>query len=200
MADDSLPAHGIYAIRNTANGRVYVGSAVNLRRRLRIHRWHLDRGDHHSIKLQRAWRKHGFAAFAFEIVEEVRETSALLEREQHYIDGMNAFGRGYNMAPRAGSPMLGVKHSDEAKRKISAAFKSVPKKTPLVKKGQKLPPEWIANAAEGQRGRKLSSQTKALISARAKGNTKWLGRKHSPESIEKMKAAHQARWAALRLP
>ena len=46
-----MNAAGIYAIENKVNGKVYVGSAVDL--------------GHHSLKLQRAWDKHGAASFAF---------------------------------------------------------------------------------------------------------------------------------------
>lgn len=41
---------GIYQIRNLVNGKVYVGSAVNLQHRRREHRSDLRNGNHHSIK------------------------------------------------------------------------------------------------------------------------------------------------------
>ena len=60
---------GIYQIRNLVNGKVYVGSAVNLQHRRREHRSDLRNGNHHSIKLQRAYNKYGESSFAFEILE-----------------------------------------------------------------------------------------------------------------------------------
>ena len=76
---------GIYQIRNLVNGKVYVGSAVNLQHRRREHRSDLRNGTHHSIKLQRAYNKYGESSFAFEILEYVEDRNQLIEREQYYI-------------------------------------------------------------------------------------------------------------------
>ena len=64
-------ASGIYAIVNCVNGKRYVGSAVNFRRRLYGHRSHLRRGTHHNHHLQTAWVKYGHDAFVFFILEYV---------------------------------------------------------------------------------------------------------------------------------
>ena len=53
---------GIYEILNTANGKRYIGSAVHFARRWYLHCWKLNRGEHHSAKLQNAWNKHGAGA------------------------------------------------------------------------------------------------------------------------------------------
>jgi excinuclease UvrABC nuclease subunit len=51
----SVPnASGVYQILCVPTGKVYVGSASNLRIRWREHRWALNRGTHHSEYLQRA--------------------------------------------------------------------------------------------------------------------------------------------------
>jgi hypothetical protein len=59
---------GIYAVRHVASGKLYIGSAVDILKRWGEHRYHLDRGTHHSRYLQRAWRKHGPDAFVWEIL------------------------------------------------------------------------------------------------------------------------------------
>lgn len=114
---------GIYQIRNTANGKAYVGSAVKLKRRWFHHRKLLRAGQHHSKHLQRAWLVSGEAAFVFEVIEEC-DASILIDREQFHIDRMrctdDAFG--YNMNPTAYS-QLGRRHTDDAKRRISDAMK-----------------------------------------------------------------------------
>lgn len=63
---------GIYRIRNTLNEKVYVGSAVDIRKRWQGHKSHLDEGVHHCRYLQRAWLKHGEIAFVFEFIEAVK--------------------------------------------------------------------------------------------------------------------------------
>jgi hypothetical protein len=50
---------GIYQIRCLANGKVYVGSAADLRRRWGRHRRALSIGKHVNGHLQAAWLKHG---------------------------------------------------------------------------------------------------------------------------------------------
>lgn len=60
---------GIYTITCTVTGKVYVGQAINIRKRWGAHRWHLERGLHGNHHLQRAWAKHGAAAFEFAVVK-----------------------------------------------------------------------------------------------------------------------------------
>lgn len=126
MADPILNSAGIYVIRNTLNGKRYVGSAKSFKVRFRTHRKYLRAGRHHSNKLQRAWTKYGEAAFLFEIIEIVEDQTQLREREQHWIDTLDPVRLGYNMTPTAGS-LLGFTLTKEAKDKISLAHKGKPK-------------------------------------------------------------------------
>ena len=91
---------GIYCIHNRVTDKVYVGSASQLRMRCRTHVFHLKRGHHHSIKLQRSWNKHGEEAFIFVVLEHC-PVEKLVEREQYFIDSMNACKNGYNIQPKA---------------------------------------------------------------------------------------------------
>ncbi len=120
MLNTILPStSGIYEIRNTINNKVYVGSAVNLKKRKIAHKALLNRSAHHSIKLQRAWNKYGENSFAFYILENVQEKTNLIEKEQYWIDTLMACGNtGYNMLPVAGS-RLGYITSDETKKKLA---------------------------------------------------------------------------------
>lgn len=121
-------APGIYCIRNAVSGRVYVGSAIALATRLIVHEVALRAGKHHSIRLQRSWAKHGAGAFAFTVLELVEDVAGLLDREQHWIDRLDAASPklGFNVLPKAGSP-LGTTHTEETRQKISAANKGKPK-------------------------------------------------------------------------
>lgn len=98
---------GIYRIRNTLNGRVYVGASANLTDRWRLHRLHLNRGGHHCRALQNAWVKYGEPAFVFEIMEAIELKEARDSREQVYLDDAFATGLAYNIARKASSH-LGV--------------------------------------------------------------------------------------------
>lgn len=110
---------GIYQIRNLINGKIYIGSAVNIKRRWYDHIYQLNKKNHSSSHLQRSWDKYGKDNFVFEILEEILDKTKLVEREQHYIDDLKSFEikLGYNICKIAGS-WLGMKHSEETKDKL----------------------------------------------------------------------------------
>jgi group I intron endonuclease len=114
---------GIYLIRNTVNGKVYVGSAVSIYDRLYNHIWHLGQCSHKNRKLQSAWRKHGTAAFAVGVLEIVLDKAELLRREQYWIDGLGAASKGYNLKPIAGSD-LGMTRTVEYRERLSATVRA----------------------------------------------------------------------------
>lgn len=76
---------GIYQILCSVSGKSYVGSSRRIYRRWHEHRRNLRKGDHRSPRLQRAWSKHGEAAFAFSVLEECT-IDELFAREQVYLD------------------------------------------------------------------------------------------------------------------
>lgn len=94
---------GVYAIVNTVNGKMYIGSAHNMESRWRGHLHESRHERHHSIKLQRAWAKYGEAAFVFQTIEIVKKVSLLRETEQRWIDFLGTYGPtiGYNSHPMA---------------------------------------------------------------------------------------------------
>ena len=113
---------GIYQIKNTINGKVYIGSTFNYIKRIREHKWLLSKNIHHSVKLQRAWNKHGKEAFEFSIIEYVVNQEDLVIREQHWIDILNSFSIGYNTRPVAENNK-GFLHTEETRAKMSATQK-----------------------------------------------------------------------------
>lgn len=199
MADASLRGSGIYAIRNAASGKVYVGSALNIQRRWWQHQSRLKLGNHHSRKLQAAWNKHGPSSFSFEVLELVSDADVLIAREQHWIDSLEAHGpKGYNMRPLAESS-LGVIQSDETKAIRSALLT-----------GRKLTEEHRKKIALSITGRTLSESARKKISDALKGRSKGpisdetrekmsrarLGVKHGPisdEQKEKLSKIHSGR-------
>lgn len=115
---DERMSTGIYTIRCKPTGKLYVGSAINVAARWRIHRHALRHGAHHSSHLQRAWDKYGAASFEFSIVEQVADAAQLVAREQHYLDELKGFEDGYNNRPTAASN-LGTKRPFRARGPMS---------------------------------------------------------------------------------
>lgn len=184
---------GIYEIRNTANGKRYIGSATDLRVRMNVHRSTLNSGEHHSRYLQAAWGKHGAGGFVFRTLL-ICAPRDLLMFEQRAIDVMRPE---YNICRIAGNA-LGVKWTEEARAKCSERQRAAPNfagrkhtaetlalmvaaKTgrPSPTKGMKRSPEAVAKTAAAHRGMKRSDETRRKIAAKA------IGRKRSAESIER---------------
>lgn len=144
---------GVYLLTNAANGRVYVGSAVDLAARWRRHRDELGRRVHHNPALQAAWNAHGAAAFTFTVLEVVAEKTkvAILAAEQRWLDHYRAgLDRStYNYLTIAGSH-LGRKRTEETRRKLVAAHTgkktsdATKAKQRAAKLGRKLTPDHIA--------------------------------------------------------
>lgn len=87
---------GIYIIRNTVNGKVYVGQSVDIYHRWSEHRRLLNEGKHVNRHLQSAVNKYGLGAFVFNIIEEC-SVDFLDEREVFWIERLNSFRQGYNL-------------------------------------------------------------------------------------------------------
>lgn len=108
---------GIYQILNTKNGKFYIGSSKNLRKRCKTHFSNLRKNKHKNIILQQAFNKYGIEAFNFNIIEKVEDFNNLINREQYYIDTLNPK---YNINKIANSS-LGVKRRFETIEKIRNA-------------------------------------------------------------------------------
>lgn len=119
---------GIYKITNSANNKIYIGSAYNLSNRFSVHRYTLRNNKHKNKHLQAAWNKYGEQNFIFEIVELVN-IEILLAREQYWIDALTPFKKeiGYNIAKIAGNT-AGIKASEETRKKQSESAKKRPKR------------------------------------------------------------------------
>ncbi len=100
---------GVFQIKNTQTGRVYLGSSLNLHGPLNKHRFTLKYGSHDVPALQSDYNEYGPEAFVFEVLECVEPSDepgfslsdALTELEQAYIAKLEPFGKsGYNPNPR----------------------------------------------------------------------------------------------------
>ena len=116
MLQENKGKAGVYRWVNLENGNSYIGSSVNLDRRLReyfnINRLESNIKNNKSI-IYRALLKNGYSGFSLEILEYC-EQDEVLNREQYYIDHLKPE---YNLLRIAGS-RLGIKHSEETITKL----------------------------------------------------------------------------------
>jgi len=208
---------GIYAIQNGPNGKLYIGSASKgFGQRWSAHRRMLLTRSHPNRHLQAAWNKHGGAAFRF-VRLEFCAPDRCIEREQWWIDLLRPK---YNISPTAGN-CLGVKHSPETRRRISAGKRGRKLAVPCSpehhanlraawKRGNRFTPVVRAKMSAASKNRKREAptdETRAMIAASLMGHpvsvetrTKLrelnLGKTHGPHSPEtraKIGATHRGR-------
>lgn len=166
---------GIYQITCIPTGKIYVGSAKSLRKRYQSHFGSLQRNEHHNPKLQNAFRKYGFDAFVFVVLEYVLFPEMLITREQFWLDKLKPFGkRGFNILKNAGSS-LGrvVPQSSREKSRATQLGR------PSTRVGWKPTPEQIEKRRKAMIGYKPTEEAKRNMAKAAEG------RVHSTESIEK---------------
>ena len=106
MLDAKAPKQpGIYALE--CSNKIYIGSTVNLQRRIHSHFNLLRAGKHHNHYLQRAFDKHGQKAFNAIVLEVLPGaiSSELLQREQEWLDVFVPWNpvEGYNIHATADS-------------------------------------------------------------------------------------------------
>jgi hypothetical protein len=104
------PEMGVFQIRNTANGRVLIGSSTDLPSMLNRQQAQLRLGSHPNRDLQADWRAFGADAFTFETLDTLSrpedpaydpaaDLAALLEI---WLEKLAPYDfRGYNRPPRS---------------------------------------------------------------------------------------------------
>ena len=198
---DSIPrTSGIYKITCMVNGKIYVGSSNNLRKRWKNHTKSLQQNTHHNQYLQRGWNKYGADAFVFEVIELVMPW-ALLDREQYWLDTLKPFSpKGFNISLTANAGMGGRKHSIEARTKMSGAKKgkslSEKHRSKISKsiQGIKRTPEEIAKTVATRRRNGTYTHSQE---SRAKISASGLGRKHTTETRMKISATQRKQYVVI---
>jgi group I intron endonuclease len=144
---DNKGRSGVYMWTNNINGKRYVGSSINLGKRLSSY-YNFDflSKPQHKMLIYKALLKYGYSQFKFEILEYC-DPSKLIEREQYYIDLLKPE---YNVLKIAGSS-LGAKHSEEAKAKIADALKG--DNNPMYGKKRVHSLETLAKISEVNKGK-----------------------------------------------
>ena len=145
---------GIYQIKSIKTGRIYIGSAINIKTRWNRHKNDLFKNVHHSSFLQRHYNKYGIDDLVFSVIEFCKKEELLL-KEQVYLDSLNCE---FNTCKIAGS-CYGIKKSEEFKRKISVLTSG--ENNPTY--GLERTKEWRDNISKANQGQKAWNKGKTEI-------------------------------------
>jgi group I intron endonuclease len=172
---------GIYRINCNESGKFYIGSSVNVKKRISQHIYRLKKGSHTNPILQAIWNSNE-NRLMFECLEVIdsSEKDVILKAEQRYLDeaGAGVNKKCMNILMIANSH-LGVKRSKETKAKllkIHLGRKASPEtrlKQRLAKLGKKQSPEMVKKRISAMSGK----------CNRPKGIYRYSQRKFSNEQI-----------------
>lgn len=118
---------GIYIIKNNVNGKCYIGQSVNLRSRIKDHIRNAKKLTI-DLPIYRAIKKHGFHNFTIDVIESFvkdpdmpnEELIRILDQKEiHYIEKYKAYTEGYNCTVGGDYGVLGLKMTDEQRKKVS---------------------------------------------------------------------------------
>ena len=144
---------------NLINGKIYVGSSINLRDRRKQHFTMLRCKRHPNRYLQNTFNNHGEHNFEFKVFKLIENKKDLIEQEQCLMDKTKCTDRkyGYNIAPRAQSN-LGERYTEETKRKMSKD-----------RIGKFVSEETKQKISKSKKGHKKSKETRERMSKAKKG-------------------------------
>lgn len=159
---------GIYQWRNIKNGKLYIGSAVDLLKRKNRHLKELRQNIHYNQPLQNTFNKNGESVLEWSVLEFIprlkNETNKQLKKrlvngqEQHYLDTLlfasennnNKFDKlGYNILRKADSP-LGIKRPQEVIEKMKIKSRQTRLKNNTLKQSK----EHVEKRVKSLRGKK----------------------------------------------
>jgi hypothetical protein len=115
---------GVYQIRNTVNGKVWIDSSTNIPGKINRHKFSLNAGLHRSKELQKDWSEIGETAFEFETLEPVEPrddpnynyASDLEVLEDLWLEKLEPYGdNGYNERKKTReerSRMISSRHAE----------------------------------------------------------------------------------------
>ena len=169
---------GCYVIINKINNKCYIGSTINLHRRLTEHKTRL-KGNYHSNKhLQSSWNKYGADNFEFNIMIRM-ENKDLLIFEENYI---KIFNPEYNKTNQPTSSIIHnpIEKTEKVDKRSSEEFR---RKISLALIGRKQSKESIAKMlkTKSERIYVFTDEMRKRLSDSRKGKPM------SPERIQKAK-------------
>lgn len=194
---------GVYLVKCLSNGRQYVGSSSDIRKRWKEHRYDLRHGKHHNRHWQNAWNKYGESQFAWSMLEETPcDDRIIRQREQHWITTLRPE---FNVSEYAFPTRLGATASDETKRRMSVGRRAAWSRLSederasirqSIKDGlENIDPEVKRKWHEvGNRNLRVGSNF-GKRSDQARANMREAQSKRTPETQQRMKEA-RAEWLA----
>lgn len=112
----------IYKIQSIIHpDRIYVGSAINIKKRWWNHLSDLKKNRHHSIILQNHYNKYGKSDLIFIIIEPCLP-EFLIIREQYHVDTLNPYFNVCKTVSHSGG-MKGKHHSEETIKQMEKSHK-----------------------------------------------------------------------------
>lgn len=100
---------GVFKISNNINGKIFIGSSMDLDAIWHAQKLQLDFGIHQNIELQKDWKQFGAENFHYEIVEEIIQKNdpkvnyqmEVKILEEMILDDLKPFDKkGYNILKR----------------------------------------------------------------------------------------------------
>lgn len=183
---------GVYKLTNTKNGKFYVGSTYQFKRRWTQHLRDLEKNRHTNTYLQNAFNQDGTDSFIFEVIEVVEGTKQeRLDREQVYLDKwhdkqVNCYNLGSLAQSREGKKS---KNPEETRKKKSEASKRNAAYYSALFKGKHHSPSTEFKPGHTQI---TTEETRKKLSVTLKGRKSPMTSKvHSTESRQKIKLANQ---------
>lgn len=167
MSDIWKSSCGIYKITNIITGDFYIGSSINIYKRLSLHKSYMKLNKHDNHKIRNHAILHGIESFRFEIIEYC-DLGDMHLREQYYVDLLNPT---YNSWKNVLSPK-GFRHSKESIEKMRS------NRSPI-------------RDLESFRNKLKDAWTRRRLTSGGMSTLKMLdrtGKKHSPETVEIFKS------------
>lgn len=156
------------------NNKVYIGiKSMGVK-----YRWHRGYGYSNQPHVYKAIQKYGWDNIKHEIIAENLTAEQAYETEKYLIKKYESTNpeKGYNHSYGGDKVNLGLKCSDETKRKIGNA-----------NRGRKKSKETIELQRKASLGRKASLETRKKLSELRKGEKcYWYGKNHTDETKEKI--------------
>jgi len=96
---------GVFLIRNATNGKIFVGSGLDIQGIMNRHRFALAAGGHNCKDLQKDWNELGADKFEFEVADQMESLDTpgfdarreLNFMEEMWLEKLQPYGeRGYN--------------------------------------------------------------------------------------------------------
>lgn len=172
----------VYVATNRLNGKIYVGQTIQtLERRMIEHRHAAVKGN--DTHFYRAIRRYGFDSFNWEVVFESGDREILRKVEILTIEDYQSrspFGYNQTKGGSGGAITTGMKHSEEAKMRISESLRGLKRsqetrdrirEVRLGTKASKETREKMSTSSKARVRKPLSLETRAKISAALLGRT-----------------------------